>query len=154
MYLYYGCLIVHIDYGVNGKNVMIQFNSAFDFEHTRTRLLKAVSNNGLVLFGEFDHAKAASNAGLVMPPTTVLVFGNPEKGTPLMLEHPDLALDLPFRVLLRQLPGGQVNVRFHSAEELKCYGLDSTAIQTLKKLELLVQKCIQPIDSHMYKGEG
>ncbi|EBP3214357.1 DUF302 domain-containing protein [Salmonella enterica] len=100
--------------------------------------------NGLVLFGEFDHAKAAHNVGLTMPPTTVLVFGNPKGGTPLMLAHPDLALDLPFRVLISQLPDGQVDVSYHATEELLRYGLDAASVQTLKKLEQLVQKNIQP----------
>ncbi|EKD2606006.1 DUF302 domain-containing protein, partial [Escherichia coli] len=61
----------------NGANMLIKSHSAFDYQLTRKRLLKAISDNGLVLFGEFDHAKAAHNVGLTMPPTTVLVFGNP-----------------------------------------------------------------------------
>lgn len=49
-----------------------------------------------------------------------------------MLAHPDLALDLPFRVLISQLPDGQVNVSYHPAEELQRYGLDAASVQTLK----------------------
>ena len=128
----------------NGADTIMKTHSAFDYQQTRERLLQAVSKNGLVLFGEFDHAKAARDAGLSMPPTTVLVFGNPKGGTPLMLAHPDLALDLPFRVLISQLPDGQVNVSYHPAEELQRYGLDTTSVQALKKLERLVQKSIQP----------
>lgn len=128
----------------NSADTIMKTHSAFDYQQTRERLLQAVSKNGLVLFGEFDHAKAARDAGLSMPPTTVLVFGNPRGGTPLMLAHPDLALDLPFRVLISQLPDGQVNVSYHPAEELLRYGLDATSVQALKKLERLVQKSIQP----------
>lgn len=130
--------------GENGANMLIKSHSAFDYQQTRERLLKAISDNGLVLFGEFDHTKAAHNVGLTMPPTTVLVFGNPKGGTPLMLAHPDLALDLPFRVLISQLPDGQVDVSYHAAEELQRYGLDAASVQTLKKLEQFVQKNIQP----------
>ncbi|EEP5102221.1 DUF302 domain-containing protein, partial [Salmonella enterica] len=68
----------------HGANTIMKTHSAFDYQQTRERLLQAVSKNGLVLFGEFDHAKAAHNVGLTMPPTTVLVFGNPKGGTPLM----------------------------------------------------------------------
>ncbi|WP_409574370.1 DUF302 domain-containing protein [Salmonella enterica] len=118
-------------------------HSAFDYQQTRERLIKAISDNGLVLFGEFDHAKAAHEVGLTMPPTTVLIFGNPRGGTPLMLDHPELALDLPFRVLISQLPDGQVNVIYHPAEELQRYGLDIDSVQVLKKLEQFVQKNIQ-----------
>lgn len=67
--------------------------------------------------------KQPTTCGLTMLPTTVLVFGNPKGGTPLMLAHPDLVLDLPFRVLISQLPDGQVNVSYHASEELRHYGL-------------------------------
>ncbi len=130
--------------GKNGSHMLITFPSAFDYQQTRERLHKAISENGLVLFGEFDHAKAAHDAGLSMPPTTVLVFGNPKAGTPLMLAHPELALDLPFRVLISQLPNGEVNISYHSAEELQRYGLDTVSVQSLKKLEQFVQRNIQP----------
>ncbi|EBP0013135.1 DUF302 domain-containing protein [Salmonella enterica] len=128
----------------NGTNMLIKSHSAFDYLQTRERLLKAITDNGFVLFAEFDHARTAHNVGLTMPPTTVLVFGNPKGGTPLMLAHPDLALDLPFRVLISQLPDGQVNVSYHAAEELQRYWLDTASVQPLKKLEQFVQKNIQP----------
>ncbi|EAM6659653.1 DUF302 domain-containing protein [Salmonella enterica] len=78
-----------------------------------------------------------------MPPTTVLIFGNPKGGTPLILLHPDLALDLSFRILISQQQDGQVIVSFHQAEEFQRYGLNLASIQTLIKMEALVQKSIQ-----------
>lgn len=61
-----------------------------------------------------------------------------------MLAHPGLALDLPFRVLISQQPGGQVDVSYHGAEELQRYGLVAASVQTLEKLEQFVQKNIHP----------
>ena len=122
---------------------VVKSPSASDYSTTREHLIKSVTDNGLVLFGEFDHAKAAQNAGLTMPPTTVLIFGNPKGGTPLMLAHPDLALDLPFRVLISQQPDGKTLVSYHSAEELQRYGLTPESISALKKLEQLVQNSIR-----------
>lgn len=116
--------------------------SAYDYSQTRSRLMQAVADNDLVLFGEFDHARAAQKSNLKMPPTTVLVLGNPEGGTPLMLAYPELALDLPFRVLISQQPDGRVLVSYHPAETLQRYGIDAAAIQALKKLEQLVEKSI------------
>ncbi|AIE08486.1 DUF302 domain-containing protein [Salmonella enterica subsp. enterica serovar Infantis] len=104
--------------------------------------MHAVADHGLVLFGEFDHARAAQNVNLKMPPTTVLVFGNPKGGTPLMLAHPELALDLPFRVLISQQADGRTLVSYHPAETLQRYGLDAADIQALKKLEQLVEKSL------------
>ncbi|MFP5704872.1 DUF302 domain-containing protein, partial [Salmonella sp. 741265101_HBA] len=63
-------------------------------------------------------------------------------GTPLMLAHPELALDLPFRVLISQQADGRTLVSYHPAETLQRYGLDAADIQTLKKLEQLVEKSL------------
>lgn len=124
----------------DGAITMVKTYSAYDYLQTRARLMHAVADHGLVLFGEFDHARAAQNVNLKMPPTTVLVFGNPKGGTPLMLAHPELALDLPFRVLISQQADGRTLVSYHPAETLQRYGLDAADIQALKKLEQLVEK--------------
>ena len=60
-----------------------------------------------------DHAAAAQTAGLVLEPTTVLVFGNPKSGTPLMQAAPTLALDLPLRVLVWER-AARVQVAYHA----------------------------------------
>ncbi|HAU3239970.1 TPA: DUF302 domain-containing protein [Salmonella enterica subsp. diarizonae serovar 50:k:z35] len=126
----------------DGVITIVKTYSAYDYPQTRSRLMQAVADHGLVLFGEFDHARAAQDVNLKMPPTMVLVFGNPKGGTPLMLTHPELALDLPFRVLISQQADGRTLVSYHPAETLQRYGLDTAAIQALKKLEQLVEKSI------------
>jgi uncharacterized protein (DUF302 family) len=35
-----------------------------------------------------------------MPPTKLLIFGNPKAGTPLMLTAPSIAIDLPLKILV------------------------------------------------------
>lgn len=117
--------------------------SAYNYQQTREHLISAINQHNLVLFGEFDHAKAARSVQLSMPPTTVLVFGNPVAGTPLMLAHPDMALDLPFRVLISQQHDGRVLVSYHPVKNLQVYGLDMASIQALEKLEKLVLNAIQ-----------
>ncbi len=54
-----------------------------------------------------------------------------------------MALDLPFRVLIREESDGRVVVGYHPVEILQTYGPDTAAIQPLKNLEKLVQKAIQ-----------
>ena len=48
-----------------------------------------------------------------MPPTTVLLYGHAQGGTPIMLAAPRAALDLPLRVLVREDDDGHVLVGFH-----------------------------------------
>ncbi len=57
-----------------------------------------------------------------------------------MLAHPELALDLPFRVLISQQADGRTLVSYHPAETLQRYGLDAAAIQTLKNWNRSLKK--------------
>jgi hypothetical protein len=50
--------------------------------------VKARAAAGFKVFTRIDHAAAAKEAGLDMPPRTVIVFGNPKLGTPVMVKTP------------------------------------------------------------------
>jgi uncharacterized protein (DUF302 family) len=54
-----------------------------------------------------------------MPPTVLLIFGNPLAGTPIMLAAPTAAIDLPLKVLLWQDPDGKVWLSYNDPEYLK-----------------------------------
>lgn len=136
-------LMTITSHAANTGSIMNKMYSAYNYQQTREHLIAAIESHNLVLFGEFDHAKEAKNAGLSMLPTTVIIFGNPKGGTPLMQAYPDMALDLPFRVLIREGQDGRVLVGYHPVETLQAYGLDTAAIQPFKNLEKLVQSAIQ-----------
>jgi len=87
--------------------------SVFDFEETLSRVIAAIGSAGLTIFARIDHAENARVAGLTMPPTTLLIYGNARGGTPIMLAAPRAALDLPLRVLVRQVDTGAV-IAFHA----------------------------------------
>jgi uncharacterized protein (DUF302 family) len=53
-----------------------------------------------MLFARIDHAAGARAVGLALGDEVVLVFGNPQAGTPLMQADPLVGLDLPLRVLV------------------------------------------------------
>jgi uncharacterized protein (DUF302 family) len=89
-----------------------------DFEETLETVRKAIEKAGMSIFVEIDHAKAAREDGLSMPETRVVVYGNPKAGTPVMLAAPLAALDLPLRVLVRELPGRSSAVAFHPMAEM------------------------------------
>ena len=91
----------------------VQIVSAVRFQPTVDRLAKAIESAGLTLFARIDHAAGARDAGLDMPPTVVLIYGNAKGGTPIMLAAPLVALDLPLRVLVREDANGQAVVSFH-----------------------------------------
>ena len=106
------------------RGSLASHRSPFSHEQTVARLRQAIDQRGLRLFAQIDHAAAARGAGLEMPPTVVLVFGDPATGTPLMLANPDFALELPSRLLVRQERDGSVFVLHHDAVSLgERYGL-------------------------------
>jgi uncharacterized protein (DUF302 family) len=78
----------------------------------------SIGKAGMTVFVEIDHAKAARDSGLSMPETRVIVYGNPKAGTPVMLHTPLTALDLPLRILVRELPGQSSAVAFNPMAEM------------------------------------
>jgi uncharacterized protein (DUF302 family) len=92
---------------------LVEHASTIGFAAALDRLTRAIDAAGLQLFATIDHAAAARAVGMAMPPTMVLLYGNPKGGTPLMLATPSAALDLPLRVLLREESAGRTVLAFH-----------------------------------------
>jgi uncharacterized protein (DUF302 family) len=84
-----------------------------DFDSTVEHLAAAITQAGMTVFARIDHAAGARDAGLTMPPATVLIYGHAKGGTPIMLAAPLAALDLPLRVLVRQREDGSTVIAFH-----------------------------------------
>jgi uncharacterized protein (DUF302 family) len=71
-----------------------------------TRLQALLTEKGIKLFALIDHSGEAIAAGLSMRPTKLLIFGNPVAGTPIMLEAPSAAIDLPLKILVAETESG------------------------------------------------
>ncbi len=82
-------------------------------------LAKAVEGKGMKVIARVDHAAGAKTAGLEMRPTEVLMFGNPKAGTPLMEANPEIAIDLPMKMLAWQAADGKVYIGYTAPEKLK-----------------------------------
>jgi uncharacterized protein (DUF302 family) len=95
------------------RNLLVERTSKTGFATTMERLVRAIGDAGMTVFASIDHAAAARAAGLEMPQTVVLLFGNPRGGTPVMLAAPRAALELPLRVMLREGKDGAAVLSFH-----------------------------------------
>lgn len=91
--------------------------SKYSFEQTVERLTAAIQSKGMAVFATIDHQQAAKEAGLDMRPATVIVFGNPKAGTPLMIQEPTFALQLPLKVLVTQV-SDEVLVSFNDTKAM------------------------------------
>ncbi len=75
------------------ENGILPTASNHSVEETVARLKSILGAKGVKLFTIVDHSSEAASAGLKMPNTKLLIFGNPKAGTPLMLASPSSALD-------------------------------------------------------------
>jgi uncharacterized protein (DUF302 family) len=96
------------------RNGLITRKSAHDMEVTTKRLVAALQARGISLVATVDHAKSAASAGLQLRPTTLLIFGNPKGGTPLMQAAQTAGIDLPLKALIWQDEKGAVNVSYNN----------------------------------------
>lgn len=92
--------------------------SKYDFQQTVSTLTETFKNKGMTIFAQIDHQKAAKEVGLEMQPATVIIYGSPKVGTPLMVKDSSLALQLPLKVLVTQVDKNRVDVLFNTAEQL------------------------------------
>lgn len=85
--------------------------SPFPVADTVARLSALVADKGITLFGVIDHSGEAHARGLELRDTKVVMFGNPEAGTPVMQAAPQAALELPLKVLVWD-DGGQTKLTY------------------------------------------
>jgi uncharacterized protein (DUF302 family) len=112
-------------------------------DETMDRLESLAKKRGLTVFARINFARDAAAAGLMMPPTQLLILGNPAAGTPLMLAAPGCALDLPLKVLAWQDPDNRCWVSFNSPEYLQQrHGFPAALTANISGLEKLVLAAI------------
>jgi uncharacterized protein (DUF302 family) len=83
-------------------------------DETLERLTGLLAEKGIKLFAVIDHSGEARKAELEMPDTKLVVFGSPAAGTPVMVEAPLAALDLPLKILISADPDGGVWVSYNA----------------------------------------
>jgi uncharacterized protein (DUF302 family) len=106
------------------ENGIVTRISTYSVTETLDRLEAALGQKGIKIFARIDQQAEAINAGLTLRPTQLLVFGNPQAGTPLMTAFPALALDLPLKALAWETEGGEVQLLTNSPVYLQSrYGL-------------------------------
>jgi len=91
-----------------------------DFDATYQKLKNIIDGNpNLKIILEMDHQANAAKAGLTLRPTRLIVFGNPNLGTPLMQSAETLGLDLPQKILVVEGDDGTVSVSYNDPAYLQ-----------------------------------
>lgn len=91
-----------------GADGVITVKSPFGAKETMNRFEENAIKRGLIVFARIDHAAGAAKIGKTLRPTEVLIFGNPQGGTPFMECAQSVGIDLPLKVLVWEDAKGQV----------------------------------------------
>src|ERR1700716_3063710 len=123
--------------------------SSHDFATTLERLTAALESKGVRVFAQIDHAAGATSAGLELRPTTLVVFGNPVAGTPLMQAVQTAGIDLPLKALVWQDAQGAGQLTYNDPASIAArHGLGTGTAQAVAAmtagLSALAQHAIGP----------
>ncbi|HEY2362608.1 MAG TPA: DUF302 domain-containing protein [Candidatus Angelobacter sp.] len=93
---------------------------------------------GITLFAVIHHSGEAETAGIKMPNTKLLIFGNPKGGTPLMLASPSIAIDLPLKLLVAEDANGKCSISYNTPQYLQQrHRISHDLIQNIAIIEAL-----------------
>ena len=126
---------------------LVTVTSPHSTSQTMARLEAVVKERGLNVFAKIDHAAGAAKIGKTLRPTELLIFGNPQGGTPLMECAQTAGIDLPLKALVWQDAAGKVMLSYNDPDSLaKRHGAASCpVVENLKKaLGGIAQAVIAP----------
>ncbi len=116
-----------------GDDGIVKVRSAYPMAETIARLEKDVAAKGIKFFIEVDQFKLASDAGIKIRPSTLLIFGNPPLGTLFIAANPLAGLDWPVRLLVFEDEKGDVWAAYtdfsYIARRHQIKGMDTEAFQ-------------------------
>ena len=109
---------------------------------TVARFTGILNAKGLKVFAVIDQSAEASQAGLQLRETVLVLFGNPAAGTPVMVTAPLAALDLPLKVLV-WADDGQTKVSYYGPAALAArYNLSAELAAKLAGVDPLTDALI------------
>jgi uncharacterized protein (DUF302 family) len=127
-----------------GDSGIINRPSNHPVDETVEKLKGILQSKGVTLFAIIDHSGEAENVGMKMPPTKLLIFGNPKGGTPLMLAAPSIAIDLPLKILVWEDKQKKVWISYNSPQYLqKRHGLPQELLANIAVVETLAAKAAE-----------
>jgi uncharacterized protein (DUF302 family) len=105
------------------------------------RAVRQIEAFGFDVSAAIDHSGDAADAGLSIPETKLVLFGHPKVLTELIVGRPELALELPFRLLIREDDRGHASITYLAAEDLgERYALTDAATDTLRVVDAIARQ--------------
>lgn len=97
---------------------LVELKSPYSVNDTMNRLEDIVKQRNLKVFLRIDHAAGAAKIGKSLRPTELLIFGNPQGGTPFMECAQSAGIDLPLKALVWEDASAQVWLGYYDPDYL------------------------------------
>lgn len=107
-----------LPFAASAAEGLVTEKSPHPAQATADKLANVITGKGFNL-QRISHSGAAEEHGLELRPTEVLIFGDPQAGTPLMECAPTIGIDLPLKALVWEDEDGQVWVGYNDPDYLK-----------------------------------
>jgi uncharacterized protein (DUF302 family) len=104
---------------MNSADGIVTKSASCTVEEAVNKIKSLLVMHGITLFAVVNHSGEAEAAGVKMPDTKLLIFGNPKGGTPLMLASPSIAIDLPLKLLVAEEANGTCSISYNSPQYLQ-----------------------------------
>jgi uncharacterized protein (DUF302 family) len=114
------CTLVMATWCISGfaAEGMIEVKSGHGVKETIDKFEVAAKERKLNIFARINHAAGAKKIGKDLRPTELLIFGNPQGGTPLMQCAQSLGIDLPLKALAWEDSSGQTWLGYNDPQYL------------------------------------
>jgi uncharacterized protein (DUF302 family) len=127
---------------VSDASEVMTKSSPYSVDETVARFNEVVAAKDMRVFAVINHSDAAHEVGLDLPETKLIIFGNPEAGTPVMEAAPLMALELPLKILIWE-DEGQTRLTYTTPGALaERYGLSPDLARILEGIEPLTDAVI------------
>jgi uncharacterized protein (DUF302 family) len=120
---------------------VVKVKSAYSMDETIARIKEDIARKGIMFFSAVDQQSLAARAGIELPPSTLLTFGNPAHGSQFITAKGEAGLDWPVRLLVQQDDHGNVWAiytdfgyiaqRHHIADRDAQFAMASAVVQSI-----------------------
>ncbi|MDA3904331.1 MAG: DUF302 domain-containing protein [Desulfuromusa sp.] len=143
------CFVLISTSTVLAADGLTSLKSSYSPAETMNRFEAIAKQKGLNIFARINHTAGAAKIGKTLRPTEVLIFGNPQGGTPFIECAQTVGIDLPLKVLVWEDADGQVWLGYndpvylaqrHGVAQCPAAGKLGKALAGLSKAALMVEK--------------
>ena len=126
---------VNVDSSKHHTPHIVTTPSENNFDVTLAKVQSAIETRGFTTFAVIDHAAGAASVDKTLLPTTLIIFGNPKGGAPVMQAEQLMGLELPLKILVTESDQGIVSITHEDMTHLFMeYGITEKAAMPLEKM--------------------